>query len=121
MDFTPSVSLENTRREFRSWLDRHLPSRSEWKRLRASPDAEARIAFLKNWQRALHDARWVAVHFPSAYGGRDASILDHLVVTEELLRAEAPPLINGHSISISGTTPWGCRDPTPSSTTAARA
>lgn len=104
MDFTPSASLENTRREFRGWLDRNLPPRSEWKRLRTSPDAAARIAFLKNWQRALHDARWVAVHFPTAYGGRDASILDHLVVTEELLRAEAPPLINGHSISISGPT-----------------
>jgi alkylation response protein AidB-like acyl-CoA dehydrogenase len=30
-----------------------------------------------------------------------------LVVTEELLRAEAPPLINGHSISISGPTLLG--------------
>ena len=104
MDFTPSASLEETRKEFRDWLEHHLPSDADWKRLRSSPDAEARIAFLKDWQRRLYDARWVAVHFPAEYGGRDRSILDHLVVTEELLRAEAPPLINGHSISISGPT-----------------
>jgi alkylation response protein AidB-like acyl-CoA dehydrogenase len=104
MNFTPSASLEGTRTEFRAWLARHLPSAEEWERLRSSNDTDARIAFLKSWQRALYDARWVAVHFPAEYGGRDASILDHLVVTEELLRVEAPPLINGHSISISGPT-----------------
>jgi alkylation response protein AidB-like acyl-CoA dehydrogenase len=52
----------------------------------------------------LYDASWVSVHFPVEYGGRGASLLDHLVVHEELVRAEAPPLINGPSISIFGPT-----------------
>jgi len=104
MDFTPSESSEHTRREFRTWLDRNLPDRATWKRLRASDDVDARVDFLKAWQRKLFDDRWVAVHFPTEYGGRSASLLDHLVITEELLKAEAPPLINGHSISISAPT-----------------
>ncbi|HVN88152.1 MAG TPA: acyl-CoA dehydrogenase family protein [Candidatus Binatia bacterium] len=104
MDFTPSPSLERTRAEFRAWLDHHLPDRATWKRLQSADDPSARIDFLKAWQRRLHEARWIAVHWPATYGGRDWSLLEHLVVTEELLKAEAPPLINGHSISISGPT-----------------
>lgn len=103
MDFRPSPSLERTRREFRLWLRDHPPDATAWRRLREhgahGPTAE-RVAFLKDWQGKLAAARWVAVHFPSRYGGRDASLLDHLVVHEELARAEAPPLINGPSISI---------------------
>ncbi len=104
MDFTPAPSVERTRAEFRAWLSHHLPDHAEWKRLQTSSDEAARVAFLKAWQRTLYEHRWIAVHWPSEYGGRGASILDHLGVTEELLRAEAPPLINGHSISISGPT-----------------
>ncbi len=104
MDFTPSPTLERTRAEFRAWLAHNLPDRRTWQRIEASDDTAARIAFLKAWQRRVYEARWVAVHWPSAHGGRDATLLDHLVVTEELLKAEAPPLINAHSISISGPT-----------------
>jgi alkylation response protein AidB-like acyl-CoA dehydrogenase len=104
VDFNPSQRLEQIRGEFRGWLAGNLPDPATWKRLRDGGDREARIAFLKSWQAKLYEARWVAVHFPPEYGGRGFSILEHLVVTEELLRADAPPLINGHSISISGPT-----------------
>ena len=104
MDFTLSPTLEQTRAEFRTWLRDHLPARGEWNRLRDDGPVEARIDFLKDWQRRLYDGRWIAVHWPSQYGGRDASLLEHLVVHEELVRAEAPPLINGPSISIFGPT-----------------
>lgn len=107
MDFTLAPAVEKTRNEFRAWLRDNLPERTAWKRLENSDDLPARIAFLKDWQRKLYEARWVAVHWPAEYGGRDGSILEHLAVTEELLRAEAPPLINAHSISISGPTLLG--------------
>jgi alkylation response protein AidB-like acyl-CoA dehydrogenase len=104
MDFTPAASIEKTRTELRAWLRDNLPDRRAWKALQHGNDVAERIAFLKDWQRRLYDGRWIAVHFPSEYGGRDASLLDHLVVHEELVRAEAPPLINGPSISIFGPT-----------------
>jgi alkylation response protein AidB-like acyl-CoA dehydrogenase len=104
MDFTLSPKLEQTRAEFRAWLHGHLPDGAAWKRLHDHGPAPERIAFLKDWQRRLYDGRWIAVHWPSAYGGRDASLLEHLVVHEELVRADAPPLINGPSISIFGPT-----------------
>jgi alkylation response protein AidB-like acyl-CoA dehydrogenase len=104
MDFTVSPTLEQTRADFRAWLGKNLPDRREWKRLHDDGPVRERTAFLKHWQRRLYDGRWIAVHWPSEYGGRDASLLDHLVVHEELVRAEAPPLINGPSISIFGPT-----------------
>ncbi len=104
MDFTPSPTIENTRREFQAWLASNLPDLNRWKQLREHGPVAERIAFLKDWEGRLYGARWIAVHFPSEYGGRDASLLDHLVVHEELARAEAPPLINGPSISIFGPT-----------------
>jgi len=104
MDFTASPTIEKTRREFKAWLATNLPDRARWKRLHNHGPVAERIAFLKDWERRLYDARWIAVHFPSEFGGRDAALLDHLVVHEELARAEAPPLINGPSISIFGPT-----------------
>jgi alkylation response protein AidB-like acyl-CoA dehydrogenase len=104
MDFTPSPTIEDTRREFQAWLAGNLPDLKRWKQLHDHGPVAERIGFLKDWERRLYDARWIAVHFPSEYGGRDASLLDHLVVHEELARAEAPPLINGPSISIFGPT-----------------
>lgn len=104
MDFTVSPTIERTRAEFRSWLDRNLPDPKRWQQLHDRGPLPERIAFLKAWQRRLYDGGWVAVHWPSAYGGRDASLLEHLAVCEELVRADAPPLINGPSISIFGPT-----------------
>jgi alkylation response protein AidB-like acyl-CoA dehydrogenase len=104
MDFTPSPTIEKTRREFQVWLRGNLPDLNRWKQLHEHGPVAERIAFLKDWEQRLYAARWVAVHWPSEYGGREASLLDHLVVHEELVRAEAPPLINGPSISIFGPT-----------------
>lgn len=100
MDFEPVPSLEATRSEFRQWLRAHQDSCRRWQALRHSPEASARIEFLRQWQRTLQGDRWVAVHFPEEVGGRSASLLDHLVVQQELARADAPPLINGAAVSI---------------------
>jgi alkylation response protein AidB-like acyl-CoA dehydrogenase len=104
MDFTQSPSIEKTRADFRAWLHANLPDRRAWHAVRGLGPIRGRIDFLKSWQRRLYDAGWVAVHWPSEFGGRDASLLDHLAVQQELVRAEAPPLINGPSLSIFGPT-----------------
>src|SRR5438128_99671 len=95
MDFTLSPTLEQTRAEFKKWLRANLPDREQWKRLHDHGPLAARIAFLKDWQRRLYDGRWIAVHWPSEYGGRGASLRGHLVAHEELVRAEAPPRVAG--------------------------
>lgn len=104
MDFTQSPAIEKTRREFRRWLDANLPDRDGWNAVKEAGPTRERIDFLKAWQRRIYDAGWIAVHWPQEYGGRDGSLLEHLAVQQELVRATAPPLINAPSLSIFGPT-----------------
>jgi alkylation response protein AidB-like acyl-CoA dehydrogenase len=104
MDFTQSPEIETTRHQFRAWLRDSLPAFAAWEEIKETATLDARIDFLKRWQRRLYDSGWIAVHWPAEYGGRGASLLAHLAVQQELARAEAPPLINGPSLSIFGPT-----------------
>lgn len=45
------------------------------------------------WQRILHARGWAAPHWPREYGGAGWSVSQRAIFTEELVRAEAPPLI----------------------------
>jgi alkylation response protein AidB-like acyl-CoA dehydrogenase len=103
MHFAPDAAAERLRAEFRRWLATNLPPRREPPTAERALDPEW-IAYLKAWQARLARDRWVAVHWPADCGGRGLGLASHLVVVEELTRADAPPLINGPSISIFGPT-----------------
>lgn len=45
------------------------------------------------WQRVLYRQGWVAPHWPEEYGGTGWSLTQRGIFAEELVRAEAPPLI----------------------------
>jgi len=108
MNFAPNPEIEQFRARLRDWLVRHQPSREATASVAVAGDEAKRIEFLKRWQRALFEAGFVAVHWPREYGGHGLSLLHHIAANEELIRAEAPPLINGPSLSISGPTLLAC-------------
>lgn len=103
MDFSPDRQREDLRAEFRRWLATHAPARRDPPPPERALDPDW-IGYLKTWQGRLARDRWVAVHWPADCGGRDLGLSEHLVVTEELTRAQTPPLINGPAISIFGPT-----------------
>ena len=103
MDFSPDRQHESLRAEFRRWLAAHAPARCEPPPPERALDPDW-VAYLKAWQGRLARDRWVAVHWPADCGGRDLGLAAHLVVTEELTRAQMPPLINGPAMSIFGPT-----------------
>jgi alkylation response protein AidB-like acyl-CoA dehydrogenase len=73
--------------EVRAWLADALP------KLLPRPDRddwEGRRRFDTAWQRLLFDAGYAGIHWPRAYGGREASPTEQLVFLEELDRAGAP-------------------------------
>jgi alkylation response protein AidB-like acyl-CoA dehydrogenase len=45
------------------------------------------------WQRLLHKQGWAAPGWPKEYGGTGWSVSERAIFAEELVRAEAPPLI----------------------------
>lgn len=104
MDLTPTPDQERFRAECRSWLTDNLP----WEYGVGLPplfeDLAEEVEFLRRWQRELAHAGFVGVTWPSAYGGRDATPLDHYIVQEELARARAPELVGRIGVNLVGPT-----------------
>ncbi len=99
MDFSYSRAEEQFRAELRRWLDEYEP---RGPRVFASLEEEA--AFLTAWQRALHAGGWAAVHWPTEYGGRGASLTEQAIFNEEMARARAPQMMNRVGINLVGPT-----------------
>ena len=82
-----SESERHLATEVRAWLADALP------RLPPRPardDWDARRRFDTDWQRMLFDAGYAGIHWPRAYGGREASPTEQLMFLEETDRAGAP-------------------------------
>src|SRR5512132_1371824 len=87
------------RDEMRALLAEHLPSPDE-----IPADFDARVEFLRGWQRKLYEARLVNLTWPAEYGGRGATLLEQIVANQELARAGAPPLIGEVGLEVVGPT-----------------
>jgi len=95
MDLTWSAEERAFRHEARAWLTAHVPRPA----LPSGDTAEGFAAHLE-WERALFDARWSAVSWPSRFGGRDASLWEWLIFEEEYYRADAPQRVTQNGIFL---------------------
>ncbi len=104
MDLSFTRAEEGFRTELRAWLRGHLPA--GWgTAAHAEPTTLAEeVAFLRGWQRTLHDGRWVGIHWPREYGGRGASVVEHYIFQEEIAAARAPEIINRIGVNLVGPT-----------------
>ena len=93
--------IEAFRDELRTWLESHLTSEFAPAALASLPDDE-RVARLRRWQSALAAGRWVGITWPREYGGRDATIPEQIAYTEEMTRAQAPPVVGSLGVGIAG-------------------
>jgi alkylation response protein AidB-like acyl-CoA dehydrogenase len=99
MDLSFSPVEEAFRAELRAWLAANLP--------REPPESQTlaeEVAWLVEWQRRLADSRWVGVHWPQAYGGRGASVIENYIFQEEMARSRAPEIINRIGVNLVGPT-----------------
>ena len=83
MDLPYTEAQRRFRAEAREWLVAATP-----RDLPASLDE--RFARLRTWQHALYDAGWLGWGWPEEYGGRGGSVVEQLIVYQELARARAP-------------------------------
>jgi len=87
VDLRYSESDERFRKELREWLGDVLPT------LPPRPDPDdwpARRAYDTGWQRLLFDAGYAGINWPTAYGGRGATLTEQLIFLEETTLAGAP-------------------------------
>lgn len=101
MDFKLTPQEEAFRDQLRRWLEVNAPG--DWAKLRSRfATKEEQTAFLKGWQRKLYEAGYVGLHWPKAYGGRGATIMEQAIFCEEMARAKAPELPNVIGLDMAG-------------------
>src|SRR5258705_6968417 len=92
MDFHLSPVEETFRAHVAAWLRANLPAGWGTPAFRLPDDLAGRVAFARAWQRRLAEGGWAGLHWPRAYGGREASPLEQLLFVEECIAARAPTL-----------------------------
>ncbi len=92
ISFTPEQQAFRLR--FRIWLAENLAT--DWGGPRfTGPDDDAENAALqKAWEQKLYAAGYQGIHWPKDYGGQGMTLVEHLIVQEELGRVSAPEGIN---------------------------
>ncbi|PGF17653.1 acyl-CoA dehydrogenase [Natrinema sp. CBA1119] len=104
MDFSYTDAQESFRDELRVWLEENLPDGWLDGERELPSDDDERLAFLRDWQRTLADGDWAGIHWPEAYGGRGASLVEQTIYREEMARVNAPPQVNVIGINLIGPT-----------------
>ncbi len=105
MDFTLTPEQQSFRDEVRDWLGKNLPREGLSKLRRSSdvPEAEA-YGILRDWQRRMYDAGFVGLTWPKEYGGRGLTLMEEMILHEELAIHRAPPVLNILAIGMAGPT-----------------
>jgi alkylation response protein AidB-like acyl-CoA dehydrogenase len=103
MDLTFDERETAFREELRDWLAANSPGDPP------SRGDEGRFAWARDFQRRLADGGWAAVHWPTEYGGRGASLTESAIFYEELGRSGAPLPANVLGLLLAGPTimTWG--------------
>ncbi|MGE3540719.1 MAG: acyl-CoA dehydrogenase family protein [Candidatus Tectimicrobiota bacterium] len=103
MDFSYTPTEEAFRREVRAWLEPNVQAhRAVWgedeDEFTQHPSSPASMA----WHKRLYEGGWVGMHWPRAYGGRGATLMEQVIFSEENMRLGAPPEVNGMGINMVG-------------------
>ncbi len=104
MDFDFTPEQQSFRNEVRGWLAGNVPAALKGRGFAASRADRAQVDQLRHWQRALHGAGYVGIDWPRQYGGRGASIMEQIILYEEMSRAQAPQPVNRGGLSMLGPT-----------------
>jgi alkylation response protein AidB-like acyl-CoA dehydrogenase len=103
MDFRDSPDEAEFRSRLRQWLTDNLPP--AWGTPDyVEPQGEERLAFYRDWSRALYEAGFIGLTWPKRYGGHQAPMAFQAILLEELARAEAPEHLGLIGIGMAGPT-----------------
>ena len=99
MDFAMTEEDEAFRAELRSWLDANLPDFAQSGEIGDETQADRRtMARRQAWQRRLHEGHWAAINWPKSWGGREATVSQNTIYSEEMAKAKSPGIYNANGI-----------------------
>src|SRR6266403_3897410 len=94
MDISFTAEQQAYRLKVRRWLEDTLPADWDWPTFRGPADDNDNAAFQKQWEQRLYAAGFAGVAWPKEHGGQGLSLVEHLIVCEELGARAAPEGIN---------------------------
>ena len=94
MNFDFSDREEGFRKEVRGWLEANLPDDLRGHAFAASRADRAEVRKLRAWQKRMCEAGYVGLDWPREFGGRGATIVEMVILYQEMARAESPQLVN---------------------------
>jgi alkylation response protein AidB-like acyl-CoA dehydrogenase len=100
MDFDLTPAERGFRDELRSWLRDNRPAWADGDDEDATSRTwlERRVA----WQRTLHEAGYIGLNWPKEYGGRGATLMEQVILGQEMIEARAPGPINVIGLGMGG-------------------
>ncbi len=109
MDLNYTPDEEAFRRQVRNWLDENIPDSGLRGVDRNADRDKSTLEKMKAWQRRVHQAGYLALSWPKAYGGQAMDPVRQSIANEEMVRTRAPALIGAMGISMVGPTliAWG--------------
>jgi len=93
VDYRYPPEAEQFRLEVRAWLERYLTDDIKGVHNRGDID-QSDLAKLKVWNKRMAEARLVAISWPEEFGGRNAGVMQQVVLAEEMHRFNAPAPLN---------------------------
>src|SRR5213594_1734374 len=102
MNFDFSEQEEAFRKEVRHWLETNLPDDLRGRAFASSRADRDEVRRLRAWQKTMHAAGYVGMDWPREFGGRGASIVEMVILYQEMAPAESPQFVNRGGISMLG-------------------
>src|SRR5205809_6569889 len=111
MDFSYTEDDDAFRAELRSWLDDNLPEFVGAGEIHVEGLVRT-MARRRAWQRRLNEDRWAAINWPKEWGGREATIMQNVIYSEEIARSKTAGVFNANGIWQIGPmiNRWGTED-----------
>src|SRR5712691_2666311 len=104
MNFDFTAEQEAFRKEVRQWLETNLPDDLRGRAFAASRADHEEVRKLRAWQKTMFEAGYIGIDWPREFGGRGASLIDVIILYQEMARAESPQIVNRGGVSMLGPT-----------------
>jgi alkylation response protein AidB-like acyl-CoA dehydrogenase len=104
MNFEFTDDQEAFRKDVRQWLERNLPDDLRGSGFASSRADVEEVRRLRAWQKTMAEAGYVGMEWPREFGGRGASLVEMIILYQEMARAESPQLVNRGGVSMLGPT-----------------
>jgi alkylation response protein AidB-like acyl-CoA dehydrogenase len=104
MDLHESPGETAFRAKVRAWLTANLPAKRPEARAGAFEDDDEWFDFMHWWAKQLGRAGYAGLAWPKSYGGGGASMVEQMIFSEEVARADAPFHIDIIGLGMAGPT-----------------